>query len=93
MTEAEKRMAEWEARHDVAARGHRSAPDALQHYLAHERLVHERLAEGAGAHPAQPAPTRAAGTPQPERPTPSGTRAPRTRGLLRRLLRTREERG
>ena len=42
MSEAEKRMAEWEARHDVAARGHRPAPDVLQHYLAHERLVHER---------------------------------------------------
>ncbi|MCF6734322.1 hypothetical protein [Blastococcus sp. KM273129] len=39
MTEHEKRVAEWEARHDVAARGHRAAPDVLQHYLARERLT------------------------------------------------------
>ena len=39
MTELEKRIAEWEARHDVAARGRRAAPDIVQHYLAHERLT------------------------------------------------------
>ncbi len=44
MSEAEKRMAEWEARHDVAARGHRAPPDVLQHYVAHERLVHDHPA-------------------------------------------------
>lgn len=40
MSEAEKRMAEWEARHDVAARGHRGTPGVVQHYFAHERLTH-----------------------------------------------------
>lgn len=40
MTEAEKRAAEWEARHDVAARGRREGAETVQHYVAHERLVH-----------------------------------------------------
>ena len=44
MTQAEKLAAEWEARHDVAARDRRSAPDVLQHYVAHERMV-----EGSGS--------------------------------------------
>ena len=39
MTEVEKRIAEWEARHDVAARGRRAAPDLVQHYIAHSRLT------------------------------------------------------
>ena len=38
MSPAEKCMAEWEARHDVSARGHRSTPEALQHYVARSRL-------------------------------------------------------
>ncbi|MGY1744183.1 hypothetical protein [Blastococcus sp. SYSU D00695] len=37
MTTAEKLAAEWEARHDVVARGHAADPLALQHYLAHAR--------------------------------------------------------
>jgi len=37
MTPGEKVAAEWEARHDVAARGRRSAPDGVQHYLAAHR--------------------------------------------------------
>lgn len=86
MTEHEKRLAEWEARHDVAARGHRAPPDVLQHYLAHERLTH-------AGRPGRPAP------PEPAEPSrgPDGTggdvagprSAPRTgtRGWWRRLFR------
>jgi hypothetical protein len=37
MTAAEKCMAEWEARHDVRARGHRGDPEAVQHYIAASR--------------------------------------------------------
>jgi hypothetical protein len=37
MTAAEKCMAEWEARHDVRARGHRGDPEAVQHYIAGAR--------------------------------------------------------
>jgi hypothetical protein len=37
MTPAEKVAAEWEARHDVAARGHHASPDVLQHYLSESR--------------------------------------------------------
>jgi hypothetical protein len=87
MSEAEKRMAEWEARHDVAARGHRPAPDVLQHYLAHERLVHERLAAEprpsagrSGATSAGPAEHQAAPAAA-ARPAESGTH-----GLLWRLF-------
>ena len=80
MTEAEKRAAEWEARHDVAARGRRAAPDVLQHYLAHERLGHAAEPRPTGAHhgaePRQPG----------ELPAPP---APPSRGLLRRLFRRR----
>ena len=42
MSVAEKLMAEWEARHDVAARGRRIDPAAaLQHYLSHNRCSEE----------------------------------------------------
>jgi hypothetical protein len=37
MTAAEKCMAEWEARHDVRARGHRGDPEAVQHYISAAR--------------------------------------------------------
>ncbi|SEO83263.1 hypothetical protein [Trujillonella endophytica] len=37
MSTAEKLAAEWEARHDVLARGHRADPLVLQQYLAHAR--------------------------------------------------------
>lgn len=81
MTEAEKRIAEWEARHDVAARGHRASPDVLQHYLAHERATHQGSPRtSAEEH----------GTPAPEAvPTaaPEPTTATRPRGLLSRLFR------
>jgi len=53
MTPAEKVMAEWEARHDVAARGSRAAPGAIQHYLSesHSREACERAARPAPAPP------------------------------------------
>ncbi|MGY1700269.1 hypothetical protein [Geodermatophilus sp. SYSU D00766] len=37
MSEDEKLIAQWEARHDVAARGHRLDPQAVQDYLTHAR--------------------------------------------------------
>lgn len=94
MTEAEKRIAEWEARHDVAARGHRSPPDLLQHYLAHERLAHERLgstrpAAGAGERD-EPGAQSQPSAPQhqePSTPVVPDQRQRTSRGLLRRLLR------
>ncbi|MBJ7454037.1 MAG: hypothetical protein JHC71_18415 [Blastococcus sp.] len=85
MSESEKRMAEWEARHDVAARGHRPAPDVLQHYLAHERLVHERPA----AERRPPAdPTADAGGDDDQDPPAAAPAAGKgTPGFLRRLFR------
>ncbi|WP_346618384.1 hypothetical protein [Blastococcus montanus] len=83
MTEADKRMAEWEARHDVAARGHRGAPDVLQHYFAHERVAHPPRPRPAAVH------HPAAGSPVPDarQATPVVADPPqRPRGLLRRLL-------
>jgi hypothetical protein len=52
MTPAEKLIAEWEARHDVAARGSRATPGALQHYLAESRS-RERCDEAARPRPAR----------------------------------------
>ena len=78
MTDAEKRMAEWEARHDVAARGHRAGPDVLQHYFAHERLTHP-----------EPHPPHVSPAPPQDPPARSGRTgsADRPRGWLRRLFR------
>ena len=78
MTEAEKRAAEWEARHDVAARGHRPGAETVQHYVAHERMTH-------------PAPPHRAGEPvltpaQPDVPPVQPTRQPRSRSWWRRLF-------
>lgn len=42
MSPAEKVVAEWEARHDVAARGHRGTAGAVQHYLAESRTREAR---------------------------------------------------
>ncbi len=64
MSPEEKLIAQWEARHDVAARGHRADPLGLQHCLARERLADRvrpprgatasgRLAEP-GASPVEP---------------------------------------
>ncbi|SFE85763.1 hypothetical protein [Blastococcus tunisiensis] len=75
MTEAEKLAAEWEARHDVASRGRRSAPDVVQHYVAHERLV-----ESSGRTPPPPRPRQdeaAVGeSSETARPTAEAPRAP-----------------
>ncbi|MDT0275436.1 hypothetical protein [Blastococcus goldschmidtiae] len=83
MTAAEKCMAEWEARHDVAARGHRSGADALQHYLARSRVVEPARPHGTTP-PARPAPE----PPEPERPAPPVQERPRARSRspLARLL-------
>jgi hypothetical protein len=55
MSAAEKLMCEWEARHDVAARGGRIDPAAaLQHYLSHSRCSEELH------HHDRPRPSRAA---------------------------------
>lgn len=78
MSAAEKCMAEWEARHDVSARGHRSSPEALQHYVARSRLsqpVRPHL-------PATPPPTAHE---RQEAVPPAPTVRPRS--LLARLLR------
>ena len=80
MTEAEKRAAEWEARHDVAARGRRAGAETVQHYVAHERLVH----------PAPPHPSAGPAAPKaPEQPVQpaSPPQQPRPHSLLRRLFR------
>lgn len=87
MTEGEKAIAEWEARHDVASRGHRAAPDVVQHYLAHERLEHPASPQrGVGELPHREQPGTST---QPEHPAPepraSGGR--RFRRLLGRLSR------
>ena len=63
MTELEKRMAEWEARHDVAARGRRAAPDVVQHYCAHERITQVARPRPAGASAARRRPGPAAEKP------------------------------
>ncbi len=54
MSADEKLIAEWEARHDVAARGHRPDPQAVQHYLSRAHAdEHGRPARPrAGATPA-----------------------------------------
>lgn len=76
MSAAEKCMAEWEARHDVSARGHRSSPEALKHYVARSRL-----SRPVRPHPATPLPTvRERQEAVPPAPTV------RPRSLLARLL-------
>jgi hypothetical protein len=50
MTPAEKAICEWEARHDVAARGSRATPGAIQLYLAESRS-RERCDEAARPRP------------------------------------------
>jgi hypothetical protein len=50
MTPAEKAMAEWEARHDVIARGGRLVPGSVQHYLSESRS-RERCDEAARPRP------------------------------------------
>jgi hypothetical protein len=57
---AEKLACEWEARHDVAARGRRADPAAaLRRYLAHARVEEELGHRDRPAH-GSPAPARGA---------------------------------
>jgi len=51
MTAEEKAICEWEARHDVAARGSRATPGSIQLYLAESRS-RERCEEAARPRPA-----------------------------------------
>jgi hypothetical protein len=53
MSPGEKVAAGWEARHDVAARGHRADPGAVQHYLAGTRT---REVQRSGSTPSTVAP-------------------------------------
>lgn len=92
MSAAEKVMAEWEARHDVAARGRSGDPEALQHYVARSRLGGPDRPRAAGAQPA-PAPAPPASEEQdapvePVPPPPVVPAQPRARSgsLLSRLL-------
>lgn len=57
MTPGEKVAAEWEARHDVRARGSHGNPAAVQEYLQHARSEeHRHPAEHPHPHPAEQAP-------------------------------------
>jgi hypothetical protein len=70
MSADEKLIAEWEARHDVAARGHRPDPQAVQHYLSRAHVdEHGR--------PTRPRPdATSAGTPA-STPAPAPEERPR----------------
>ena len=58
MSAAEKCVCEWEARHDVAARGRRLLVAPVQDYLSHARCEDLRRRDGSGAigHPHDPGP-------------------------------------
>lgn len=85
MTEAEKRACEREARRDVAARGHRPALETVQHYLAHDRLVHGASGSTRAGRRPPPSAPGAVHPGSPDEPSDPPA-APRTDGLLRRLL-------
>ena len=51
MSVAEKLACEWEARHDVAARGRSLAPAPIQNYLTHTRCEDSRHPSRAGHRP------------------------------------------
>lgn len=55
MSLAEKLACEWEARHDVAARGRILDVAPVQHYLEHARSQDNRHPRPAGHHPRTPA--------------------------------------
>ncbi len=63
MSPDEKLIAQWEAQHDVAARGHRSDPLGLQHQLSRERLADR-------TRPPRPATPAEAAAPPPVEPPP-----------------------
>jgi hypothetical protein len=65
MTAEEKAICEWEARHDVAARGSRATPGAIQLYLAESRS-RERCDEA--SRPPRPEAHRAVPGPRPVPP-------------------------
>lgn len=78
MTPGEKVAAEWEARHDVRARGSHGNPAAVQEYLRHARSEEHRQ-------PAQhPHPAAQAPAPAPA-PVPAAETTPKT-SWLRRLF-------
>ncbi|MGY1669781.1 hypothetical protein [Geodermatophilus sp. SYSU D00710] len=79
MSEDEKLIAQWEARHDVAARGHRPDPQAVQDYLSHARASERGrpAGSGKGASRAQR---------EPAGPVPPTGSAPPRRSWWRRLL-------
>src|SRR3954469_6945074 len=56
MTPEEKAICEWEARHDVAARGSRATPGSIQLYLAESRSREKRDEGGRPAPAARPPP-------------------------------------
>ena len=64
MSAGEKVAAQWEARHDVAARGGRLDPLAVQHYLSHSRTEEMQRTGLAGG--------QQHGTPPATAPVPGG---------------------
>ncbi|MEX5719458.1 hypothetical protein [Geodermatophilus maliterrae] len=74
MTPGEKLMAQWEAQHDVAARGHRCDPLGVQHQLSRARVAERTHAHA--PHPRRTGSTAAGSTPgTPAVGTVSGTAA------------------
>jgi hypothetical protein len=67
MTAEEKAICEWEARHDVAARGSRATPGDIALYLAHSRSRELRDES------ARPRPPHLRATPPRPRPVPPST--------------------
>jgi len=64
MSPSEKLACEWEARHDVAARGRQVDPAAaLYRYLTHTRIEEERRHQDHPAHRSASQPGRRAGNP------------------------------
>ena|SRR5690349_123763 len=80
MSPGEKVAAEWEARHDVSARGPHGNPAAIQEYLTHARSA--QLRHAPPAHPADEPPPA-------EQPSPPTAAEARPRSWLRRLFRRR----
>lgn len=54
MSLAEKLACEWEARHDVAARGRIADVAPIQHYLEHRRVENHRKPSSRAERPAHP---------------------------------------
>jgi hypothetical protein len=63
MSVAEKLACEWEARHDVAARGRIADVAPVQHYLTHARCEDGRSARTSAGHRAARGEPPAAGAP------------------------------